>query len=188
MSLEIFMSIFVVGVALGLIYAMFKRVWGREIKGKEYYLTFLVFYLLVLILAGANRMKCPDTFVFKAVGFLWSLAPSQTAPWIVISLVVLVILIILVFVAGCKLIAYFMREEKDQITRGMLLRWLVGVLLTLLMGIILLVWRKSDCPYSSRSWLFGFFFMVLVIGIRILLSRRRKWLWRWRKEKDQRRE
>ena len=188
MSLEIFMSIFVVGVALGLIYAMFKRVWGREIKGKKYYLIFLVFYLLALILAGANRMKYPDTFLFKLLGFLWSLAPSQTFPWIAISLVVLVILIILVFVAGCKLIAYFMRKEKDQITRGMLLRWLVGVLLTLLLGIILLVWRRSDCPYSSRSWLFGFCFIMLMIGIRILLSRRWKWIWRWGKEKDQRRE
>jgi len=157
-------------------------------KLKKYYLTFLVLYLLALILAGANRLIDTDTALSRAWLLIWDLMPSQTFGWWAISGVVLVILMILGFVAGCKLIAYFMREEKDQITRGMLLRWLVGVLLTLLLGIVLLVWRRSDCPYSSRSWLFGFFFMMLVIGIRILLSRRWKWLWRWRKEKDQRRE
>ena len=157
-------------------------------KSKKYYLIFLVLYLLALVLAGANRLKSPDTVLFKAWGLLWSLAPSQTFPWWFISGVVLVILIILVFVAGCKLITYFMRKEKDQITRGMLLRWLAGVLLTLLIWIILLVWRRSDCPYSSRSWLFGFCFIMLMIGIRMLLSRRWKWLWRSRKEKDQWRE
>jgi len=156
-------------------------------KFKKYYLIFLVLYLLALILAGANRLVLPNTFLTRAWGLLWSLAPSQTFGWWAISGIVLVILIILGFVAGCKLIAYFMHKEKDQITRGMLLRWLAGVLLTLLMVIILLVWRRSDCPYSSWSWLFGFFFMMLVIGIRILLSRRWKWLWRSRK-KDQRRE
>ena len=83
-------------------------------KLKKYYLIFLVFYLLALILAGANRLVLPDTFLTRAWGFIWSLAPSQTAPWSAISGIVLVILIILVFVAGCKLIAYFMRKEKDQ--------------------------------------------------------------------------
>jgi len=100
-------------------------------KLKKYYLIFLVLYLLALVLAGANRMKCPDTFLFKVLGFLWSLAPSQTFPWFAISGIVLVILIILVFVAGCKLISFvsryklivfvsdkvrvhFMRKEKDQ--------------------------------------------------------------------------
>ena len=114
MSLELFMLIFVVGVALGLIYAMFKRVWGREIKGKKYYSIFLVLYLIALILAGANRMKYPDTFLFKVVGFLLRLAPSPTGPAFVISLVVLVILIILVFLAGCILVAYFIRAKEDR--------------------------------------------------------------------------
>lgn len=83
-------------------------------KLKKYYLIFLVLYLIVLFLGGANRLKSPDTVLFKAWGLLWSLAPSQTAPWSAISGIVLVILIILVFVAGCKLIAYFMSEENDQ--------------------------------------------------------------------------
>ena len=83
-------------------------------KLKKYYLMFLVLYLIALLLAGATCMKCPDTFLFKALGFIWSLAPSQTTGWFLISLITLVILIILVFVAGCKLIAYFMCKEKDQ--------------------------------------------------------------------------
>ena len=155
-------------------------------KFKKYYLIFLILYLLALILAGANRLIDTDTALSRAWLLIWDLMPSQTVGWWVISFVVLVVLIILGFVAGCNLIAYFMREERDQITREMLLRWLVGVLLTLLMWIILLIWRRSDCPYSSRSWLFGFCFIMVVIGVRILLSRRWKWLWRWRKEKDQR--
>ena len=80
-------------------------------KLKKYYLMFLVLYLMALILAGANRLKRPDTFLTKMLGFIWSLMPSQTAGWFGISLIVLVILIILVFVAGCKLIAYFMQRE-----------------------------------------------------------------------------
>ena len=143
-------------------------------KLRKYYLIFLVLYLLALILAGANRLVLPDTFLTRAWGFIWSLAPSQTFGWFAISGVVLAVLIILGFVAGCKLIAYFMCEEKDQITRGMLLRWLAGVLFTLLIWIILLLWRRSNCPYSSCSWLFGFYFMTLMIGVRILLSRRWK--------------
>jgi len=87
---------------------------GSERKLKKYYLIFLVFYLIALIIAGANRLVRPDTVLSKAWGVIWSLAPSQTAPWNAISGVVLVILIILVFVAGCKLIAYFMRKDKDQ--------------------------------------------------------------------------
>jgi len=83
-------------------------------KLKKYYLIFLVLYLIALILAGANCMKCPDSFLVKMLGFILSLAPSQTAPWFAISLIVLVILIILVFVAGCKSITYFMPKEKDQ--------------------------------------------------------------------------
>jgi len=157
-------------------------------KLKKYYLIFLVLYLSALILAGANRLVLPNTFLTRAWGFIWGLMPSQTFVLWAISGIVLVILIILGFVAGCKLIAYFMREEKDQITRGMLLRWLAGVLFTLLIWIMLLVWRRSDCPYSSRSWLFGFCFIMLMIGIRILLSRRWKWLWRSKEEKDQLRE
>ncbi len=87
---------------------------GSERKLKKYYLIFLVLYLVALILAGATRLAHPDTVLLKAWGVLWSLAPSQTFGWFAISGVVLVILLILVFVAGCKLIAYFMRKEKDQ--------------------------------------------------------------------------
>ena len=159
-----------------------------EMKFKKYYLIFLILYLMALVLAGANRLIDTDTALSRAWLLIWALMPSQTFGWWTISGLVLVSLIILGFVAGCKLIAYFMREEKDQITIGMLLRWLAGVLLTLLLGIILLVWRRSDCPYSSSSWLFGFYFIMLMVGVRILLSRRGKWLWRWRKEKDQQRE
>lgn len=155
---------------IGLVIQMIHAHGGSEMKFKKYYLVFLVLYLLALILAGANRLVLPNTFLTRAWGFIWSLMPSQTFVLWAISGVVLVSLIILGFVAGCKLIAYFMREEKDQITRGMLLRWLAGVLSTLLIWIILLVWRRSDCPYSTRAWLFGFFFMVLVIGARKLLS------------------
>jgi hypothetical protein len=82
-------------------------------KLKKYYLMFLVLYLIALFLAGANRLKRPDTVLSKARVFIWSLMPSQTAGWWFISLIVLVILMILVFVAGCKLIAYFMCKEKD---------------------------------------------------------------------------
>ncbi len=73
-----------------------------------------------------------------------------------------------------------------KITRGMLPRWLSGVLLTLLIGIMLMLWSRSDFPYSE--WSFGFCFIMVMIGFRILLSRRWKWLWRGRKEKDHRRE
>ena len=100
-------------------------------KSKKYYLIFLVLYLLALVLAGANRMIRPDTVLSKARVFIWSLMPSETFNWWFISLIVLVILIILVFVAGCKLISFasryklfvfvsdkvrvhFMRKEKDQ--------------------------------------------------------------------------
>ena len=73
-------------------------------KLKRYYLIFLVLYL---------------AFIAKMLGFiwnrfLWSLAPSQTFGWWAISGIVVVILIILGFVAGCKIIAYFMREEKAE--------------------------------------------------------------------------
>ena len=73
-------------------------------KLARYYLIFLVLYL---------------AFITKMLGFiwnrfLWNLAPSLTFVLWAISGAVLVILIILGFVAGCKLIAYFMREEKDM--------------------------------------------------------------------------
>jgi hypothetical protein len=84
-------------------------------KLKKYYLIFLVLYLLTLILAGANRMILPNTVLHKSWSFIWSLMPSQTFNWWAISFGVLVILIILVFVAGCKLIAYFLREERDEL-------------------------------------------------------------------------
>jgi len=83
---------------------------------KKYYLMFIVLYLLALFLGGANRMRCPDTFLTKMLGVIWSLMPYQTAGSLLhfaISGVVLVILIILGFVAGCNLIAYVMRKEKD---------------------------------------------------------------------------
>ena len=57
-----------------------------------------------------------------------------------------------------------------KITRGMLLRWLAGVLLTLLIGIMLLLWRRSDFPYSEWSFVFGFMMIMF------LFQR----LWRWR--------
>jgi hypothetical protein len=66
---------------------------------------FLVLYLLALILGGANRMRSPDAVLTKILAFIWSLAPSQTARWFGISLIVLVILLVLIFAAGCILIA-----------------------------------------------------------------------------------
>ena len=80
-------------------------------KLKKYYLIFLVFYIIMLILAGANRLVSPDVFLVRMWGFIWSLMPSQTFVWCAISFVVMVILIILVFVAGCGLITYFMRKR-----------------------------------------------------------------------------
>ena len=110
-----------------------------QVKLKKYYLIFLVLYLIALILLGANRMGpyptsggFPQNAVLKkAAVFIWGLMPSQTVGWWTISGLVLVILIILGFVAGCKLIAFasrykmivfvsdkvrvhFMRKEKDQ--------------------------------------------------------------------------
>jgi hypothetical protein len=92
-----------------------------QVKLKKYYLIFLVLYLIALILLGANRLgPCPlsgvppKTVLSKVWVFIWGLMPSQTIFSWFHSLIVLVILIILVFVAGCKLIAYFMRKEKDQ--------------------------------------------------------------------------
>ena len=86
-------------------------------KLRRYYLIFLVLYL-----AFITKM-----LVFIWNRFLWNLAPSQTSDWLAIS----GILIILGFVAGCKLIAFvsryklivfvsdkvrvhFMRKEEDQ--------------------------------------------------------------------------
>lgn len=78
---------------------------GSEMKLKKTFLIFLVLYLLALILAGANRMRSPDAVLTKILAFIWSLAPSQTARWFGISLIVLVILLVLIFAAGCILIA-----------------------------------------------------------------------------------
>ena len=93
-----------------------------QVKLKKYYLIFLVLYLIALILLGANRLgSCPlsgvppKTVLSKAWVYIWSLMPSQNIGWWTISLVVLVILIILVFVAGCKLIAYFMRKREGPL-------------------------------------------------------------------------
>ena len=94
-----------------------------QVKLKKYYLIFLVLYLIALILLGANRLRpyprsgiTPTKNVLtKAWVFIWNLMPSQTVGWLIISLVVLVILIVLVFVAGCKLIAYFMRKREGPL-------------------------------------------------------------------------
>ncbi len=75
------------------------------VKLKKYYLIFLVLYLLALVLAGANRLIRTDTVLSKMWVLLWSLAPSQTFGWWFISLIVLVILLVLIFAAGCILIA-----------------------------------------------------------------------------------
>ena len=104
------------GFGFIMIMFLFWRLWrwrptsrGSERKLKKYYLIFLVLYLLALVLAGANRLIRTDTVLSKMWVLLWSLAPSETFGWWAISFVVLVVLIILVFVAGCKLIAFFMR-------------------------------------------------------------------------------
>ena len=81
---------------------------------KNYYLIFIVLYLIALILGGANRMRCPDAVLTKILSFLWGLAPSQTAGWFMVSFIVLVILIIAGFVVGCILIAYFVPKEKES--------------------------------------------------------------------------
>ena len=100
-------------------------------KLKKYYLTFLVLYLIALVVAGANRLIDTDTALSRAWLLIWDLMPSQTFNWWAISFVILMFLIILGFVAGCKLISYasgykmivfvsdkvrvhFMRKEKDQ--------------------------------------------------------------------------
>jgi hypothetical protein len=80
----------------------------------------------------------------------------------------------------------FSGGSEMKITRGMLLRMIAGVLITLQVGLMLWLFGRSDFPYSV--WSFGFFFTMLMIGVRYLLSRRWKWLWRSRREKDQRRE
>jgi hypothetical protein len=90
---------------------------GSERKLKKYYLIFLVLYLIALILAGANRMSSPDSVLSKVLGFIWSLTPTQTFVWWFISLIVLVILLVLIFVAGCKLIAYFMIKGPAERVR-----------------------------------------------------------------------
>ena len=89
------------------------------VKLRKHYLIFLVLYLIALVLAGANRLVLPNTVLSKVRVFIWSLMPSQTVGWWFISLIVLVILIILGVVAGCKLIAYFVRKEKDQRARNL---------------------------------------------------------------------
>ena len=86
-------------------------------KLKKYCLVFLVLYILALILTGANRLKNPDTVLTKVLAFIWSLAPSQTARWFGISLIVLVILLILTFVAGCILISYITQREGLALLR-----------------------------------------------------------------------
>ncbi len=110
-----------------------------QVKLKKYYLIFLVLYLLALVLAGATRLgpfprsgaPLPNNVFTKMLGFMWSLAPSQSVVWWSISHHVLRILMILGFVVGCKLIAFasrykmivfvsdkvrvhFMRKEEDQ--------------------------------------------------------------------------
>ena len=86
---------------------------GSERKLKKYYLIFLVLYLIVLYPYGGY----PDSVFSKMLVFIWSLAPSQTFFWWAISGLVLVVLIILGFVAGCKLIAYFMIKGPAERVR-----------------------------------------------------------------------
>ncbi len=74
---------------------------GSERKLKKYYLIFLFLYLIVLYPYGGY----PDSVLSKALGFIWSLTPTQTFVWWFISLIVLVILLVLIFAAGCILIA-----------------------------------------------------------------------------------
>ncbi len=94
------------------------------VKLKKYYLIFLVLYLIALVLAGANRLgpyprsgSPPNNELTKMMAYIWSLMPSQNVYWWTISGVVLRILIILVFVAGCKLIAYFMIKGPAERVR-----------------------------------------------------------------------
>ena len=56
-------------------------------------------------------MVLPNTVLAKARVFIWSLMPSQTFNWWAISGLVLVILIVLVFVAGCILISFASRHK-----------------------------------------------------------------------------
>ena len=86
-------------------------------KLKREYWTFLVLYLIALFVAGANRLIDTDTALSRAWLLIWDLMPSQTFNWWAISFVILMILIILVFLVGCKLIAYSMRKEKAQFSR-----------------------------------------------------------------------
>ncbi len=83
-------------------------------KLKREYWTFLVLYLIALVVAGADRLIDTDTALSRAWLFIWDLMPSQTFGWWAISFGILMILIILVFVIGCKYIAYSIRKEKDQ--------------------------------------------------------------------------
>ena len=91
-------------------------------KLKKYYLIFLVLYLVALVLAGATRLgpyprsgaPLPNNVLTKLLAYIWSLAPSQNALWFRNSGIVLVILIVLGFVAGCKLIAYFMHKGPAE--------------------------------------------------------------------------
>ncbi len=85
---------------------------GSERKLKKYYMIFLVLYLIALILAGANRMSSPDSVLSKVLGLIWSLTPTQTFVWFFISLIVLVILLVLIFTAGCILIARLETRER----------------------------------------------------------------------------
>jgi len=124
-----------------------------------------------LILAGANRLKLPDTFLTKVLAFIWRLAPSQTAPWSAISLIVLVILIILGFVAGCKLIAYFMREEMDQWRSEMKKEYgnalVVGIVGGILTSFLVYVF------YGTFPWAFLFIYPIVYAAVQVDHTKRR---------------
>jgi len=90
-------------------------------------ITFIVIFLFVISFAVSEKLKKYQivflvlylAFITKMLGFiwnrfLWSLAPSLTSGWWAISGIVVVILIILGFVTGCRLIAYFVRKEKAE--------------------------------------------------------------------------
>ncbi len=81
---------------------------------KNTFLLYLASYMVALFLAGATRMHRPDAFLHKLLSFIWSLMPSQNARWFAFSLITLVILLVLVFVAGYILFARFENLLEKQ--------------------------------------------------------------------------
>jgi threonine/homoserine/homoserine lactone efflux protein len=67
---------------------------------KRTFLVYLVLYLTALMLTGATHLDNPDTPLVRLLSFIWSLMPSQNARWFMLSLIMLIILMALIFVAG----------------------------------------------------------------------------------------